>query len=417
MVRFIIEQSDKEIYTVHSGLAIVGQCLNRFTTLERRLKKVGKCKGISHSDIVRSYVGLLCIGKSDYEAITDRVGDEYFKKALGIKRVPYAETLRQRMDSYAKPFREVIEACAVEMIKRSRAPVSSLKTNHVPLDIDVFPMDNSDTKKEGVSRTYHNYDGYAPIAAYLGLEGWCLETEFRPGSQHSQKGFLPFLGRVLKKARKVTKRPLLVRLDGGHDSIETRVVLEEEEGVFYILKWNPRRENREEIARRVFCEGQEIGAREGKRIGILTVEEEQEYKGKRYSFSKVIRVTERTRDKRGQLYLAPKIEIEGWWTNLKLPEGEVIDIYKGHGLCEQFHSEFKSDLDIERLPSGKFATNALVMSLAVLSYNILRYIGLRGLLGEVSPVRHSAKRRRIKTVIQELIYIRCSTPIPAGVKR
>ena len=30
-----------------------------------------------------------------------------------------------------------------------------------------------------------------------------------------------------------------------------------------------------------------------------------------------------------------------------------------------------------------------------------------GLLGEVSPVRHPAKRRRIKTVIQELIYMAC----------
>ena len=36
--------------------------------------------------------------------------------------------------------------------------------------------------------------------------------------------------------------------------------------------------------------------------------------------------------------------------------------------------------------------------------NILRLIGQRGLLGPDSPVRHEAKRRRIKTVIQELIY-------------
>jgi len=36
--------------------------------------------------------------------------------------------------------------------------------------------------------------------------------------------------------------------------------------------------------------------------------------------------------------------------------------------------------------------------------NILRLIGQRGLLGPDAPVRHGAKRRRIKTVIQELIY-------------
>jgi len=36
--------------------------------------------------------------------------------------------------------------------------------------------------------------------------------------------------------------------------------------------------------------------------------------------------------------------------------------------------------------------------------NILRLIGQRGLLGDDAPVRHAAKRRRIRTVMQELIY-------------
>ena len=36
--------------------------------------------------------------------------------------------------------------------------------------------------------------------------------------------------------------------------------------------------------------------------------------------------------------------------------------------------------------------------------NILRLIGQKGLLGPDTPVRHPAKRRRLKTVIQELIY-------------
>ena len=408
MRRFIIEQSNEEIYSVHSGLALVGLCLNRFTSLESQIDKaLGRCRGISHADVLKSYVGLLCIGKSDYEAITDRMEDDYFKEALGIRRVPSAETLRQRIDFYAEPFRKVIEICAVEMVKKSKAPVSFLRTHHVPLDIDVFPMDNSDTKKEGVCRTYHNYDGYAPIAAYLGLEGWCLEVEFRPGSQHSQKGFIPFLSRVLKKARRITNKKLLVRLDSAHDSVETRVELERHPEVFYVLKWNPRKLSRAELASKVFREGKVTKPRSGKRVGLIRVKEEQEYEGKSYTFTKVIRVTERTHDKTGQLLLLPEIEVEGWWTNLELPEEEVIKLYEGHGLCEQFHSEFKSDLDIERLPSGKFATNALVMSLAVLAYNILRCIGQMGLLGDVSPVRHPAKRRRIKTVIQELIYMAC----------
>jgi hypothetical protein len=90
---------------------------------------------------------------------------------------------------------------------------------------------------------------------------------------------------------------------------------------------------------------------------------------------------------------------------VNLPEEKVIDLYKGQGLCEQVHSELKSEMEQERLPSGKFAINALVKACGAMSYNILRFIGQSGLLGERSPVRHPAKRRRIKTVIQELINL------------
>ena len=61
-------------------------------------------------------------------------------------------------------------------------------------------------------------------------------------------------------------------------------------------------------------------------------------------------------------------------------------------------------MDLERLPSGKFDTNDLVMCFGALTYNILRYMGQSCLLGPNSPVRHKAQRRRIKTVMQELIY-------------
>jgi len=73
-----------------------------------------------------------------------------------------------------------------------------------------------------------------------------------------------------------------------------------------------------------------------------------------------MRVIERTIDKHGQSLLVPETEIEGWWTSLDLPEEEVIHRYVDHGTSEQFHSELKTNLDIERLPSGKFDTNRVI---------------------------------------------------------
>jgi hypothetical protein len=94
-------------------------------------------------------------------------------------------------------------------------------------------MDNSGTRKEGCSHTYHGYACYAPIAAYMGEEGWCINLEFREGSQHSQNNFIPFLQETISRARSLTKKPLLFRLDSGHDAVvETRATLYDHKKVY-----------------------------------------------------------------------------------------------------------------------------------------------------------------------------------------
>jgi hypothetical protein len=405
MKRFIIAQSDKEFYTSHSGLALVGLCINELSSLPAKAREAFPVKGIGLDDIVRSYVGLLTLGQSDYEAVANRKGDDYFRQALGIGSVPSPETLRQRFDEVASGLRPLVDACSVALLKEAKAPITALESGHIPLDCDVFPMDNGDTKKEGVSRIYNGEDGYAPIGAYLGKEGWCLELELREGKQHGQDQFIPFLGRVLEKARLLTSKKILVRLDSAHDALDTRVAMAGKKRVSYIIKWNPRREAQTKWATKIFKEGSVTSPREGKRVGLLTVPIQQIHEGKTYRFKRVMRAVERTIDTKGQLLLFPEIELEGWWTTLDLPPGEVIRLYEDHGTSEQFHSEIKSDMDLERLPSGKFATNSLVLTLGGLAYNILRLLGQIGLVGGISPVRHPAKRRRIKTVMQEMMYL------------
>lgn len=412
MKHFHIEKSKDEFYTSHSGMALVGLCLNRFTSLLSRLGRVAPLKkgAISHADVIRSYLGILSLGKSDFEAISGFRQDRYFQESLALKDVPSEPTLRQRMDEYAERFRIIVNFCVTEFLQKSGALFSALPTGHVPLDIDVFTMDNSGTKKENVSRTYMNFDGFAPIAAYLALEGWLLEVEMREGSQHSQKDFIPFLARVLRKALDLTVARLLVRLDSAHDAWETRIELARHERADYILKWNPRRQSKTDWYHRAFAEGQVSEPRQGKRVALMSVREKHNWTDddgveRSLTCRLVIRVTERTIDKKGQRLLVSDIELEGWWTSLTYPAEKVIALYKDHGTSEQFHSELKTDMDLERLPSGKFEVNSLIMSCAALSYNILRYIGQLGLLGDKTPVRHPAKRRRIKTVIQELMYL------------
>ena len=111
-----------------------------------------------------------------------------------------------------------------------------------------------------------------------------------------------------------------------------------------------------------------------------------------------------TINKNGLHNLIPKLSVEGWNTSLNAQtEQEIMALYADHGTHEQFHAELKSELNLERLPSGKFDANDTVCSLAMLAYNVLRIIGQQALIGEDSPVKHHAERRRIKTVIREFI--------------
>lgn len=56
---FIREQSHSEIYASAGGLAVVGPIVNRHSGLMKRLKSVPLRHGISHIDLVRTYLSLL----------------------------------------------------------------------------------------------------------------------------------------------------------------------------------------------------------------------------------------------------------------------------------------------------------------------------------------------------------------------
>ena len=118
------------------------------------------------------------------------------------------------------------------------------------------------------------------------------------------------------------------------------------------------------------------------------------------------RLTERTIDKRGNALLLPQYTLDGWTTTLPqdVSAAQVIALYCAHATHEQFHSEFKSDMGLERLPSGKFDTNYLVCQMAAIAMNLLRLIGRHTLHGEDAPVRHSAQRRRLRTIMQEMVF-------------
>jgi len=418
MVTFQLEQSQENLSS-HSGLALFGaamkgsQLANKLNQIQ--LPKAKQEPHISHNDIIVSYIGLLGLGQSDYEAIepfrTDEAG---FKLFLDLETVPSCSTLRQRLNQLAKmpgaaDLLWMLKEESLAILKSQKAVLTPSLRDLVPLDIDVSPFDNSKSHKEEVSRTYKGFDGYAPILAYIGQEGYMVNVELRPGKQHCQKQTPAFLKETLTLIRQLTDAPLLVRLDSGNDAADNLAILMEA-GLDFIIKRNLRKESKAIWLKWAKLCGQVTLARPGKlvyrgdlsvRKSLLLNQEESDC-----WIRCVFEITERTINAQGQHLLIADIEVGTYWVSLADdPVETIIKQYHDHATSEQYHAEFKGDIDLERLPSGKFKTNQLILHCALLAYNNLRLIGQLANGSGLIPLRKSAQRRRLKTVIQNLIYL------------
>ena len=79
---FIVKQLNYDLTPV-AGLALVGQHLNRLAPVFKQVDRALPVRnGVANSDILRSYVGLLAQGKSDFDAIENFRGEDFFKQAL-----------------------------------------------------------------------------------------------------------------------------------------------------------------------------------------------------------------------------------------------------------------------------------------------------------------------------------------------
>lgn len=410
----IVEFTDERIIPA-GGLAVVGALLGKSDFI-KKMNRMDVTPNrsqhqIKNGDILLTYLGMLCMGKPYFEAVHEMDDDKpYYKAALGITRsIPSEETLRQRMDDIGDSLRQKLLEENVDILLANHIQPSALPNGLVPVDIDVTPMDNSKSKKEGVSRTYKGFDGYAPIMAYIGTEGYAINFELRVGEQHCQKGTVEFLQETIRLCKKLTDKPLLIRLDSGNDSIDNVAALIDQ-GCYFIIKRNLRRESKDgwfEMAKQ-YCQNV-TSPRDGKTVYVgsdwKTVSSKQFQK--EFTLRAGYEITERTIDKYGQLLLYPDVEVETWWTNLGDSDQNVIALYHAHGECEQYHSEVKSDMDLERLPSGKFETNALILELGMIAYNILRMIGQGTIGGRAPRQKREVKRRRLRTVISNMIMMAC----------
>ena len=272
---FTITSTSERVNSV-GGLALVGEAFKRFglgaglafREDDRRSDRV------ADADVAVMMMGLQAQGRNDFEDIELFRDDPMFSTALDLPIVLSAPSLRQRLDQFAadpSALRSLKEANERFLSIVRMGSVSTPFSSFIPVDADVSPFDNSKSSKEGVGRTYKGTDGYAPLFAYVGTEGWLLDLELRPGVQHSQKGAPVFFRGCVEKLRAlgVLDRSLF-RLDSGHDAKDTVDVLRGQAD--FIVKRNLRRELPEWWLQHAKRLGTAVCPREGKIVYTGTVE-------------------------------------------------------------------------------------------------------------------------------------------------
>jgi hypothetical protein len=308
-----------------------------------------------------------------------------------------------------------LDECNLRLLRK--AAITGIKVNGeklVPVDVDTSPMDNSGTKKENIGYTYKGFSGYHPLFAYIGIEGYMMKNEMRPGSQHCQKGTPAFLTELCDELPQVIgNKKALFRLDSGNDAMETmRAILRdgrgEKRGHNVIIKRNMRLEYPEWWLGTGKLYGKQEELRPGKTRYTGKVTYPCSMTEAFPELSVVFEVTERTADAAGNIELIPVIDVNLWWTNLECEAEEIIQRYHEHGTMEQFHSELKTDMGVERFPSGKYSVNRILLSVAMCAFNILRFIGQTMLVHrELLPEKTECLRKRIGKVILEIIHMAC----------
>ena len=106
MTDFVIKKLPYDLSS-HAGLAFIGKYLKRVNVNALIDPKFPVRSGVANSEILKSHLALLCLGKSDFDAIESFRDNAFFKRALGLGTVPSSPTLRQRMDAHAASWFEL----------------------------------------------------------------------------------------------------------------------------------------------------------------------------------------------------------------------------------------------------------------------------------------------------------------------
>lgn len=144
--------------TSTAGLAFVGRQLDdpKFDRHLGSLCPHQRSRGrIPDGQIARTMIGLICVGKPHFDAVTEFREDRFFPQALGLEQLPSAAILRQRIQGMPEAAGKAFRGFTTRLLRRHNELLVEEHhgQSYVTVHIDVSPpITPAPTKRESAAR-------------------------------------------------------------------------------------------------------------------------------------------------------------------------------------------------------------------------------------------------------------------------
>lgn len=360
---FKVESTSAKI-TPLAGVVLVdriAQALGVGVSLERRLGHLKRRRrGYRVSDKVMDLVRLLVAGGRALSDLRVLRGDEVLQGALGREALGLPAAMA---GSTAVEFLGQMGAHEVEALSRiaGRAAADTLHLSRreaATLDVDATFIE---AHKREAHMSYHGAPGYYPMLGFVAETEGCLLAEFREGNASPSARALPFLKQMVARLPATVKR-IRLRSDSAwfnhkvldwssERAIEFAVTAEKNRHMLDVIEaigpeaWQVfEHDPTEQIAESVYSF--EHGTRAYRIIVVRRPMRQLEMFRGLYEYRVVI-------------------------TNMAWEARRLVRWHRERATSENWIKELKGGFGLERLPSGRFASNAAFMQIVALAYNLV----------------------------------------------
>ncbi len=264
------------------------------------------------------------------------------------------------------------------------------------IDLDATICETYGVQKQGAQHvTYAKVRGYQPFLAVSADSGEVLYSRLRAGTAAPARGAGHFVGQTLRRVRRLGHQgPLVVRADSGFYVAEVVAACRRHDARFSISvrQFEPLRHRIEAIPEASWLP---IGWPEGQAEVAETsyVAFAGSHRGRPRQPVVARLIVRRVRAASPQLSL-PGLDYR-YHAFITDRPGDLLAVeadHRRHAVVENTIRQLKYDLGLNHLPSGRFAANAVWLTLNVLALNLCRWLDRLG-LGDLQLTAKTLRRR------------------------